>query len=182
MAHARRILVAFSLVAFSSVALAADKWKTHTSEAGGFTFSMPGTPTETKQTYDTDAGPVEAILYMLEKDGGNVAYLAGFNDFDPKLVAGNDPQDMLDGARDGAVKNVQGKLVDEKKITLDGHPGRELKVITKSGDDEMLVFARVYLVKNRLIQSLVVFPKKTLREKDVARFLGSVALIKKKSK
>ncbi len=182
-ANVRRIVFAVSLVAVAglaaSVAHAADDWSTLTSDGGGFTISMPGKPTESKQTYDTDGGPVEAVLYMLELDGGNVAYLAGYNDFKKEQIEGRNPQDMLDGARDGAVANVNGKLVKETKITLDGNPGRELKV---EAPGDMLVFARVYLVKNRLIQALVVMPKKTLKEKDVTRFLTSLALIKKKSK
>jgi hypothetical protein len=180
--QAVRFILSLSMVAVASAATtahAADEWKTLTSEKGAFTISMPGTPTESQQTYDTDAGPVTATLYMLELDGGNVAYLAGFNDFDKKQVAGKDPQDMLDGARDGAVANVQGTLVKETKITLDGNPGREI-LVQAPGD--MLVYARVYLVKNRLLQALVVMPKKTLKEGDVTKFLTSITLLKKKAK
>jgi hypothetical protein len=170
----RRFSLTFVVLALVAGTASADEWKEFVSKTGRCAVTMAGTPTETKQTFDTDAGPVEATLYMLEADNGFVAYLMGFNDFPAELVAKSDPQTMLDGARDGAVRNVGGKLIEEKKISIEGHPGRYLKV---SAEDN-LVFARVYLVKNRLYQALVVFPTKTLRQGDVDKFLTSFRLTK----
>jgi hypothetical protein len=170
---AAAVAVAITLVAGTA---SAETWKEFESKVGKCAVSMPGTPTENKQTFDTEAGPVEAYLYMLETDSGDVAYLMGFNDFPADLVAQSDPQVMLDGARDGAVRNVGGKLLEEKKISINGHPGRYIKVSAPGDNGENLVFARVYLVKNRLYQALVVFPKKTLRQGDVDKFLGSFRL------
>jgi hypothetical protein len=177
---ARRLPFALATLALLAGTASAAEWKEFESKTGKCAVMMPGTPTENKQTFPTDAGPVEATLYMLESDGGDVAYLMGFNDFPADLVAQSDPNTMLDGARDGAVKNVGGKLLEEKKITINGYPGREIKVSAQGENGENIVYARVYLVKNRLYQALVVFPKKILRQADVTKFLTSFRLTTKK--
>jgi hypothetical protein len=174
------LAVAFLLTAAGGLARAqvTDKdWKLHESRSCACSILMPGSPKESQQTYPTDAGDVVATLFILELEGGSVAYLLGYNDYKAELVASSDPQVMLDGARDGAVSNVSGKLISEKKITLDGNPGRELKI---EAPQDNVVFARVYMVKQRLYQALVVMPKSKLRDGEVKKFLGSFKLLRKK--
>jgi hypothetical protein len=149
-------------------------WQELVCKSGGFSVKMPGSPKESTETYDTDGGKVPATLYMLELEGGSVAYLAGYNDFTTDQVTGRDSMEMLDGAREGMLKNVKGTLVREKKISIGGHPGRELEV---DAPGEMVVFVRVFLANKRLIQMLVVMPRAALASEDIKTFFGSFRLI-----
>jgi hypothetical protein len=57
---------------------------------------------------------------------------------------------LLDGARDGAVANTQGKLLSELIIGIAGNPGRELKISAAGGKGTGR--AKLVLVGNRLYQ------------------------------
>jgi hypothetical protein len=48
---------------------------------------------------------------------------------------------------DGAVKNVNGKLISEKVVALDGFPGREVKI--DYGNGMAIIFLRMFLVNNK---------------------------------
>jgi hypothetical protein len=179
MTFSRRQIAAAMMLTLAAGVARADEWKTMTSDGGRFSLEMPGTPTEQKQTYDTpQGGQVEAVVYVLELQGGEVAYMAGYNDFSKDQLKGKKPAQLLNDARDGALDKVQGELLAETEVKLDGNPGRELKI--QAG--EMVVYVRVFLVKNRMIQALVAMPKDAVPEKDVNRFLQSIALLKKKAR
>ena len=79
----------------------------------------------------------------------------------------------LDQARDGAIASVGGKKRSEEKIKLKGHPGREI-VIEK--DSEVVVRMRIYLVKNRLYQVMVLGNGPVFPAKDAGFFLDSFRL------
>src|SRR5882672_10519914 len=81
---------------------------------------------------------------------------------------------ILDGARDGAVANTQGKLLSEQIVEVSGHPGRELKIEAAGG--KATIRARLFLAKNRLYQALVVTPADQSYAPGVNRFLESVKL------
>ncbi|MDI6790005.1 MAG: hypothetical protein QME44_04875 [Thermodesulfobacteriota bacterium] len=66
----------------------------------------------------------------------------------------------MDGSRNGAVSNVNGKLIMELKISLDGNPGREIVIDAKAGNgQDVTVIACAYLVGNRMYQVLIGAPK-----------------------
>ena len=107
-------------------------------------------------------------------DGGNVAYMSSYSDLPlERTTAG--PDKILSDARDGALSSAQGTLDSEKKIAIDGYPGRELIILTPNG---MKSYVRVYLVKSRLYQAMGVMPKERTDEKQVRTFLDSFRLTK----
>lgn len=147
-------------------------WKHVASDNGNYSLSFPGTPTE--QDLKGDDGKFLATMYVLEMDGGNVAYMSSYSDLPlQRTTAG--PDKILSDARDGALSSAQGTLDSEKKITIDGYPGRELIILTPNG---MKSYVRVYLVKSRLYQAMGVMPKERTDEKQVRTFLDSFRLTK----
>jgi len=149
-------------------------WKEFTSKEGGFAVKLPGTPTEDRRTTRSPAGSFTGTVYVLEGKKGNEFYLAGFTDLPAAAVkAGTDAQ-RLDAARDEAIAHVRGKLVDERRIDLKGHPGRE---VTIEVDPKTFIQVRLYLVKQRLYQVLVVGGKDVAGAKHTLRFLDSFRLV-----
>ena len=65
------------------------------------------------------------VMYMAgsSKAGCAVAYA----DYPAQLINSTDPQKILDGARNGAVTNVKGRLVSETSIDFHGLPAREVR-------------------------------------------------------
>jgi hypothetical protein len=81
---------------------------------------------------------------------------------------------MLDRLRDGFVSSFKGKLVDEKKIQLDGNPGRDLRIQPSAADH--LFRARVFMLKGHVYQITARGPKDKVASREVDEFLDSFKL------
>jgi hypothetical protein len=148
------------------------KWATFASPEGRFEILMPG---EVKQfTVDVDNEFGTSVLHM------NVAtlpdgtmFVANWVDYPPDAVA-DFPAQILDDSREGALDNLGGKLVSEKEIKLNNHRGRE--ILIEVAKQDRLFRVRMYLVENRLYQTVVFGPPKLVKSKDAQRYLDSFEL------
>jgi hypothetical protein len=107
---------------------------------------------------------------MLSYPDNSAFYAVAFVDYPKEAVASSKPDDLLDGARNGAVEKVKGKLESEEKITMNGFPGRELRI---AAPGDLKLSARIYMVKARLYQTIVVAPKAKEVAGNTKRFLDS---------
>lgn len=140
-------------------------WREFSSPEGRFSVLMPGTPAaETRTPKDQ---PIE--LHMFTVDQGSKAFMASYFDLAPSSVL---PDAILDGARDGSVMNMQGTLIKEERITLDGHAGRAFQASARGNS---FVETRMYLVDRRLYMLMVVRQDRE-EDKDAAKFLSSFKL------
>ena len=166
-------LVAIALPAFPGSLAAANKaWKLVQPENGGFTCEMPGEAKKATQSVFTAAGPIRVVTYSL--DGPQGTYMVNATALPSNAPSASTTQ-RLDGARDGAVKNVKGKLISEKQIRLDRYPGRELLIEPQTG---VYIHQRIFMVEDRLIQAVAVSRSKQASD-DITRFFQSVKLSKK---
>lgn len=150
-------------------------WEEFSSSEGAFSILMPGTPTEQTKTVNTAVGPIDAYFFLLERK--DIAYMVGYSDYPDTVVQKTNPDAILEGARNGAVANVQGKLLNELIISLNGYPGRELKIEPAGGKGT--IKAKIFIVGNRLYQVMVVTPKEKAFSKNVRRFLDSFKFLGK---
>ena len=135
------------LVIASLLSCQQSEWKKFSSSEGRFSVLIPGVPTEKIIKVNTKAGIVD--LHILQLEGTEFNYLAvSYGDYPKETVTKENINKILDGARDGAVSNVHGKLISELIITLDNYPGREIKVEIPNG--KHILISRIYLVRNRL--------------------------------
>jgi len=175
----KKLVVLMVAVFFSFFILVAGApaatWKEFFSNEGSFSILMPGVPTEQTKRLNTKAGAIDMHLFILEQK--NVAYFVSHIDYQEELLQQRNDDEILDGARNGAVKNVQGKLLSEVPISLDNYPGREIRIETSDG--KHTIQTRIYLVKNRLYQVMIVTPKENSFSKDVTKFLDSFKLLEK---
>lgn len=82
----------------------------------------------------------------------------------------------LDFLRDSAMTGLEGKakLVSETDISLEGHPGRQLKIEFSDG----ITIARIYLVSNRVYQAVgSLSADKKNQEQEVIKILDSFKLL-----
>ena len=122
-----------------------------TSAEGKFTIMAPGTMVESQQQVQTEAGAVTLYMFLHEKSDSE-AYIASYADYDSQLTELVDPNDVLDGSRDGAVGNMGGTLTSETRITANGFPGRDLVISATVEGRTVSARMRIFLVKNRLYQ------------------------------
>ncbi len=152
----------------------APDWVEFSSQKGNFSVLLPKKPVEEKETVNTKIGPVELYAFLVELQNGKVVYGVTYSDYPAEMVEKSNPDDLLDRARNGAVRNISGKIIKEKRIVIEGYPGRELRVVFgKTG----VMKYRLYLVKNRLYQIMVLAEEENLLSSADERFLNSFRLL-----
>jgi len=149
----------------SPVATAQSVWRLFQDPAGKFAVLMPGQPQQRKQTQQTRLGNLEVNTFAVEQPGLS-AHLVTYTDFPVEFIRAADPNKLLDNGRDEVVRRVQGRLLNESRINLNGAPGRELKLKAPGG---LIIQSRIYLVNQRLYQLIVVTP-----ENKAASLSGSI--------
>ena len=147
------------------------EWQEFTEE-GRFSVTVPRALIKTMQKEETQIGEIDIHMFTTEYAG--IEYGVGYNDYPPDLIG--DPQLRLDGARDGILANVNGKLLSEQPISIDDHPGRELTVEATENSRTIIAKVRIYLVENTLYQVLAVAPKDLSSSPDIAKFMDSFKL------
>jgi hypothetical protein len=141
-------------------------WRTVTSQDGRFTALFPGQPKARTRN------ELLFKLHALAFDSGRTEYLVGYMDYPPKLHVRPTKQ-AYDGARNGAL-GKDGKLLEEKSITIGGFPGREIKV-EKKGEFNV---DRYFLDGNRMYQVMVTVPIPKQSSTNIPLFLDSFHLLK----
>src|SRR5439155_3293297 len=128
----------------------------------------PGSPRSQNLSVPTAIGAVTANMVVLDSSDGAVGVM--YADYPWTLIQQGNVDKMLDGARDGAVANVNGRLVEEKPISLLDAPGREYLIQIK---ETAFCRSRIYLVKNRLYIVQALGSKKRVQSKEAEKFLNS---------
>ncbi|HEY3021991.1 MAG TPA: hypothetical protein VGJ32_17460 [Solirubrobacteraceae bacterium] len=162
-------LVALVVPALASAEENKEEWKEQSFKDCRCSAQFPGTPQEKTTSTQTQLGSLDTTLITLDVPG--VAFYAlAFVDYPRDKVTDKNPDNLLDGARDGAVKKVKGQLIKETKVTMNGSPGRELRIEAPGG---MVLHARIYMVRERLYQALVVVPTARADAAENKKFLDS---------
>ncbi|MEW6280628.1 MAG: hypothetical protein AB1758_18530 [Candidatus Eremiobacterota bacterium] len=148
------------------------RWTEYRSGPGGYSVDLPGKVEESQSQVPTPIGTIPFHMAMAES--GWWGYAAAYADYPAWAVEKADPKELLNGARRGALSNVGGKLVKERAIEIEGHPGLEIDF--NIPDKKIKARARIYLVKNRLYQVLAGNLESRYDEKHMNRFLDSFRL------
>ncbi len=135
------------------------------SEEGRFSVRIPegfSNPTESTMPIEMTFGNIDMKAFTATKGQGSVFMTAYIDYPDSTFAAGTEK--MLDGAREGALKNLHGKILSQKSTSLLGHPGRSMKFVGKT--DGMRVHGRVdyFIVRPRLYQVLFLTTAKAMVE------------------
>ena len=146
------------------------------SEAGRFAVMTPVTFEESTNNLKTEAGQIDLHLFAGQLD--DIAYVVAYSDYPPENAPPDYAEKMLDGARNGAAGNTNGRLVSETKISLADYPGRELVIETRGEErPPSIIKGRMFMVKNRLYQITVVAPRGKAGDKTIDDFLQSFKLL-----
>jgi hypothetical protein len=119
------------------------EWVRYDSAQGRYSVLLPQQPKLASQEGTAPSG-AKMTQYRATVADSNSMYSVAYFDLLP------DTAYSLDKGRDGMVNAVQGTLLSEEVISLEGHPGRELKVLAKNSDYELLIRARLYEIGGRV--------------------------------
>ena len=142
---------------------------------------FPGTPERSVQKVATAVGELDMHMIMYSPTSGddNLIYAVIRSDY-PKSQFENATQDynqnVLNGAVEGAVNNVNGKLISEERITFNGYPGRRIKVSAQGA----FLYLNAYLVENSMFITQVITLVENDGNSDINKFRKSFDILRVK--
>jgi hypothetical protein len=153
-------------------------WQTFSSPDASFIIEFPAKPLEQRYSIDSPAGKLEVHSY---KYVGSASYFISYTDYSFAIDGADVANAALEHARDGGVRQVNGRLVKESVISIQGHPGRLLVVDSPNGGPQgSMISNKVYLVGRRLYSMQVAIPKDTHESQSLdaagKKFLDSFKL------
>lgn len=150
-------------------------WREFTPEGERFSILLPRTPRETTETIETEMGTLDE--HTLTVVYGDITYVVNYDDYPQSLMNANHYA-MLNAIRDGAVESVDGKLLSERAISINGYPGREIKVKISSSPETAIMQVRIYIVRNRLYYIYTMAPEARASSPDIKKFQSSFKLLR----
>lgn len=121
------------------------RWKTYTAPDHAFLIELPGEPRIETIQAPLDGGGAVTINTITAKPTSHTSYSCDYTERDSPRTESSDK--ILESARDGSVRKIQGTVLTQRRITLQGYPGLEIQV---SARGDSLVDERLLLVRNRL--------------------------------
>ena len=146
------------------------RWERFSAAHGEFSLQFPGKVTLEANQPATAGGATFHLMGTQTIDGDY--YGLGYAEVEG--LESKSATDILNSARDGAIKNVQGSLIDEKQVMVQGFPGREIRAHARKNS---FLDARLLLVKNQLYMLIVASGGgRTRDDKNIRRFFDSFEL------
>jgi hypothetical protein len=160
-------VLALVVVLLAAVGCGPGELKEYTSKDGKFKVLMYANPTK------KDQAAAGTTMHVVMNDLGSRAIVIAFADMPIPAGESDDKiQTRLDGAKNGAIKNINGTEKTSSKITLAGkHPGRAFTAELPGGKG--FVKARVFLAGQRLYQVMVLGPSSFTDSDDVKKVFDS---------
>ncbi|MEW6494141.1 MAG: hypothetical protein AB1589_16755 [Cyanobacteriota bacterium] len=156
------------------VLIAQSIWKSFSSEEGGFTVLMPGSPTEDQRDINTKVGAVPINLFYVARPN-EALYGVAYADL-PKDVSLNslDINQLLNSFASGFAQGSGGRIVSQKTIRIGDFPGREIRLQYQQGE---IGRGRIFLANKRLYQVVVITSKESSLTKSIEGFFKSFRIV-----
>jgi hypothetical protein len=148
-----------------------ERWPTFTSEEYAYAVDMPSDPFPVELAGPKSGTPMTLYTFP-DLASGMVYYSTGM--FLPNQLNPTQQEELLKRMGEGMAENKNSKILSEKKISFDGHPGRELEIY--DGKEGLYMRGRIYLRKNTMYMLVAGGNKEQLNSKESARFLDSFRL------
>ena len=143
-------------------------FKEFRSDEGRFTVLMPGKPEVQNEAMNMPFGTVNTITYMA--GSRKIGCIVSYADYPALLIKTTDPQKLLDGARDGTIKDGNGRLISETRINFHGLPARDVLIEIPG---KAFTSTRYILKSPRFYALLFFTPEDKGHEQDISQFFNS---------
>ena len=149
-------------------------WREVTSASGGYAVLMPARPDRAQR--EVVMGGVTLSMSMTSVQREGVAF--GVADAEiPTSYAR--PMELLAAARAGLLRNIEGRVVSERTVAIDGVEGEEFRAEGTANGHPMQLAARVLIAGPRFYQIVFVGQRGRVPPADVDLFLGSFRILSK---
>lgn len=179
----KKVLFVIALFIVATVNVNAQDWIDYKSEDLAFIAKFPNEPERSAQDVESAIGTLKIHMAMytppVNSNDENQVYSVIRSDYPKSYFEDADEasnNDVLDGAVEGAVSNVQGELVFDDKITFNGFPGRNFKIEIDGG----FIYMKTFLVENKMFIAQVLCLTDKDNNDNINRFLNSFDILKVK--
>lgn len=155
-------------------------WKLVEPQDIPFSVKMPEMPEKETQNIPFQDKSIKMNTYMYQNSGGkNLVYgliYMDYADADPGINTENIEDDsrinkMFKSTRENILKQVQGELLDSKKVPYQQYPGREYTISMQDGN--MLMYLRSYFIQHELVMMQVITHAEDHKNKMVQQYFDS---------
>jgi hypothetical protein len=180
MTQIRNVFAAIPVLLFATSFTILDDW--YLFDLKDFTIEFPKKPSGSNENLNTEIGKLRMEMYMYEASNDaddNLVYSLMTLEYPDSLINSSKIEilpTLFRNAIDGGVKNVQGKLLTEKTIEINGFPGREVKVDYQNGLAIMKM--RFYLIHNKMVVLQTITETSKENNLDALKFHDSFKLKK----
>ena len=150
----------------------------YASAAGRFKIQFPGMPQEFETPYDLKPGQFVTHFVTLATD---VTHTVNYTDYPTNMEKPDVVKKFLDNARDVALLRVAKdgpRILSETDVSMDGHPGRLLRVELRG---DALIRSKLVVVGSRVYVLSVTTPKRAAGQREYEKlattFFDSFKLI-----
>ena len=154
------------------------KLEFYSNEPGNFRVLVAGKPASSSKGMASPAG--EFTMNTIESvDGDQIRRIVVYGDIPAPIIQSSSPSALLDGGIRGMNGKAEWAVQRKGEITLDGHPGREVRFRVNSPDssEKGMGAARIFLVGNRLYQAIMVGAASKVSEEELDHFVKSFELL-----
>lgn len=149
-------------------------WKVRSYPGGGFQVASPGSFGKTIKKVPTEVGKMDMHTYTLQKS--SVIFMIAYADYPAGLVAQSGVTATLDGAGQGAMRNIGGRG-DVDKVTFLGFEARKLSASVSRGSFKANLRGLIFLKKDRLYQVMIIAKKSEDIDAVFDKFSSSFKLL-----
>jgi hypothetical protein len=177
------LFIFISILLVSSGFVKNKKWHKLKSKDYNFSIEFPSKPELNQRIVVSAIGDIEMNTYLSKpskkSNDPNLMYSINYNEYPDSYISSNRKDELstfFSNSIDGAIKNINGELLTEKIIEINGYPGREYRIQIKDG--LAIIKSRMYLVNNSMYTLQVITPTKNEFNKSTNIFLNSFHLKK----
>ena len=150
------------------------EWSKVDSPEGRFSVVMPKKPETGVREVDTAVGKLALHTFGTSNNIGH--FMISYADYPEAPQTGTAQEAVLDGVRGGVVKGLNAELTSETRVTINGNPGRELRMKRVMEGAEVVFSWKMFLVGRRLYQMGVATTKADAESPDIQKFFLSFQL------
>ncbi|MSQ73937.1 MAG: hypothetical protein EXR27_22110 [Betaproteobacteria bacterium] len=146
-------------------------WREAPSAQGRYSITLPARPQEQTRSLNSAAGAVP--MTMVSAQAADWVFGVAYADY-PAAV---DANAHIDEQRDALLRNISGRVTNEKIANIGGKSGRLLTAEGHKGDSPVVLHARFVADGSRLYQIAAAGTKGGVPETELDTFLDSFKLL-----
>jgi len=157
-----------------------ETWPIHNPSESRVEFKMPEKPRLSERMFTPieNQPPIKVRNYVGSYQQGNRVMVVNYHDL-PELPGEELVDVILESALVGSVANLNGKVLDQKKIRYEEYPGREYRFRFARGETVFRGISRVFLVGQRQYMISLMMKEEEFNDKLADEFLASFRLEEK---